>query len=250
MRVLIANDDGIEAPGLAFLEQALRSLGALNPDVWTVAPTRKWTAASHQLSFDKELELNTLGPQRFSCSGSPADCVIAAMTLVFKDQPKPDIVLSGVNDGRNAGEDAAYSGTLAIAREATFWGLPAAGFSRTKGGAMGATEVAALADLITKLWMSRSDWVTPGGWLSINLPKHLPAPVMQARTGRDKIGNDTEVVSKTANQILWRMRRGRPQTTTAGDENSVIDSGGIAVVRHRWNVNDTLDAGLINRLQP
>jgi 5'-nucleotidase len=250
MRILIANDDGIDAPGLAFLEQALRAMGKLKTDIWTVAPTRKWTAASHQLSFDKELELNTLGPQRYSCSGSPADCVIAAMTLLFKARPKPDMVLSGVNDGRNAGEDAAYSGTLAIAREATFWGLPAIGFSRTKGGLMGAVEVAALADLITKLLHQRASWHTSGGWLSVNLPKHLPATVIQARPGRDKIGNDTDVISKTDSHIRWRMRRGRPQTSTPGDENSVIDSGGIAVVRHRWNMNDTLDAGLINGLQP
>ncbi len=249
MRVLIANDDGIAAPGLAFLEQALRAQSSPDMDIWTVAPMRKWTAASHQLSFDTDLELNELGPQRFSCSGSPADCVIAAMTLLFKNH-RPDIVLSGVNDGRNAGEDATYSGTLAIAREATFWNIPAIGFSRTKGGANEQGETAALADLVGKLMSTRHAWAAGGSWLSVNLPLHLPAPVIQARIGRDKIGHGTEIVGQSAGKLLWRLQRGRPHTSTPGDENSIIDSGGIAVIRHRWNLNDTLDADVINALQP
>jgi 5'-nucleotidase len=245
MRILLANDDGLEAPGLAFLAEAARRLG----DVWIVAPERKWTAASHQLSFDRDLVLRERGPQRFSCSGSPADGVIAAVAILLKDNP-PDLVLSGVNDGRNAGEDAAYSGTLAIAREATFWGLPAIGFSRTKGGAMGEGEVAALVRLIRSLWENRASWQVEGGWLSVNLPKDLPAPVAAARIGRDKIGGAADIVSQDERQTIWRIRRGRPHHSTPGDENDLIDQGKIAIVRHRWNRDDPLDPAFIAALQP
>ncbi|MBN8533015.1 MAG: 5'/3'-nucleotidase SurE [Rhizobiales bacterium] len=246
MRILLANDDGFDAPGLAFLSAAA---ARISRDLWIVAPDRKWTAASHQLSFDRDLTLTRRAPQQFSCSGSPADCVIAAMTLVLRDNP-PDLVLSGVNDGRNAGEDAAYSGTLAIAREATFWGVPAIGFSRTKDGAMGETEISALEALIRRLWENRSAWLVDGGWLSVNLPTTLPAPAAAARIGRDKIGHASEIVARDDDSITWRIRRGRPHTTTPGDENAIINAGGIAVVRHRWNRDDELDPAFLAFLQP
>jgi 5'-nucleotidase len=246
MRILLANDDGCDAPGLAFLAAAASQL---TPDFWIVAPDRKWTAASHQLSFDRDLVLTRRAPQQFSCSGSPADCVIAAMTIVMKDNP-PDLVLSGVNDGRNAGEDAAYSGTLAIAREAAFWGIPAIGFSRTKGGAMGATDIAALTALIGRLWRNRAGWLEEGAWLSVNLPKDLPAPVVAARIGRDKIGHASDIFGQNDHTITWRIRRGRPHTTTPGDENAIIDAGQIAIARHRWNRDDRLDPTFLASLQP
>lgn len=246
MRILLANDDGFDAPGLAFLAAAT---ARLTRDVWIVAPDRKWTAASHQLSFDRDLTLKERAPQQFSCSGSPADCVVAAMTIVLKHNP-PDLVLSGVNDGRNAGEDAAYSGTLAIAREATFWNVPAIGFSCTKGGAMGESEITALAALIRRLWDNRAGWIADGAWLSVNLPKALPAPVVVARIGRDKIAGASDILAQDGDTTIWRIRRGRPHTTTPGDENAVIDAGNIAVVRHRWNREDAPDPALLASLQP
>lgn len=245
MRILLANDDGFDAPGLAFLAEAARGL---TDDLWIVAPERKWTAASHQLSFDRDLLLTRRSPQRFTCSGSPADCVVAAMTVLFREDKRPDLVLSGVNDGRNAGEDAAYSGTLAIAREATFWDVPAIGLSRTKGGATGEAERAALTSLLARLWARREAWCVPGGWLSVNLPKVLPAPIAAAGFSRDKIASHADILADEDDQIRWRLRRGRPGTRSPGDENDIIDSGRIALVRHRWNRPDPLDAMFLDAL--
>src|SRR3954462_14001030 len=107
MRILVSNDDGIDAPGLHVLADAARVLGS---DIWIVAPDCKWTAASHQLSFDRDLTLTRVDERTFISSGAPADCVIAAMTVLFAADAKPDLVLAGVNDKRNVGEDAAYSG--------------------------------------------------------------------------------------------------------------------------------------------
>jgi 5'/3'-nucleotidase SurE len=114
MRILISNDDGIAAPGLALLADAAHDL---SEDVLIVAPERKWTAASHQLTFDRDQTLTRIDTNVYASSGAPADCVVAAMTVLHA---APALVLSGVNDKQNVGEDIAYSGTTAIAREATF----------------------------------------------------------------------------------------------------------------------------------
>jgi len=104
MRILVCNDDGFEAPGVRLMA---RLAHAMTPDVWVVAPDRKWTAASHQLSFDRDLTLTRKGERAYACSGAPADCVVAAMTILFADGAKPDLVLAGVNDKRNVAEDIA-----------------------------------------------------------------------------------------------------------------------------------------------
>src|SRR5687768_1605699 len=90
MRILVCNDDGIMAPGLTLLAEAAR---AMSDDVWVVAPERKWTAAGHQLSFDRDLTLARTAERVYACSGAPADCVVAAMTVLFEGQPRPDLVL-------------------------------------------------------------------------------------------------------------------------------------------------------------
>ncbi len=231
MRILVCNDDGLEAPGIRLLAEAALAIG---PEVWVVAPDRKWTAASHQLSFDRDLTLTRKGERAYACSGAPADCVVAAMTVLLNDGPKPDLVLAGVNDKRNVAEDIAYSGTMAITREAAFWGVPAIGVSRAMRGTEGPVELATLRRLLLALWESRDDWAADGHWLSVNLPAWLPAPVAQARIGRDKLAGACDVLENTSERITYRIRRERPGTSTPGDENSHLNAGRITVVRHRW----------------
>ena len=102
MRILISNDDGVRAPGLALLAGAAREL---SDDVLIVAPERKWTAASHQLTFDRDQTLTRIDTNVYACSGAPADCIVAAMTVLHA---APALVLSGVNDKRNVGEDEVW----------------------------------------------------------------------------------------------------------------------------------------------
>ena len=240
MRILIANDDGIDAPGIALLRAAAARIAS---DIWVVAPERKWTAASHHLSFDRELTLTRRAPQLYALDGTPADCVVAAMTVLFRDSGRPDLVLSGVNDGRNAAEDAAYSGTLSIAREASFWDLPAIGFSRTKGGTAEERDIAASAAIIADLWQRRAQWSREGAYLSVNLPKELPAEAGLAMIGRDKIAGAADVLSEDPDRTVWRIRRGRPRSSRPGDENSLVDAGRIAIVRHCWIDGAPLEPG-------
>ncbi len=242
MRILIANDDGIDAPGIALLRLAAARVAS---DIWVVAPERKWTAASHHLSFDRDLTLSRREAQVYALDGTPADCIVAAMTVLFRDGGRPDLVLSGVNDGRNAAEDAAYSGTLSIAREASFWDISAIGFSRSKGGTSEEHDIAALASLIGNLWQRRAVWSREGAYLSVNLPKELPAQIGLATIGRDKIASAADISSEHDERIVWRIRRGRPHTSRPGDENSLIDAGKIAIVRHCWIDGAPLDAGFV-----
>lgn len=243
MRILVANDDGIASPGLAELVDAA---AALDGEVWVVAPERKWTAASHQLSFDKDLLLSRVGERAYACSGAPADCVVAAMTVLFADGPKPDLVLAGINDGRNVAEDIAYSGTMAIAREAVFWDVPAVAISRVKTAARSAGDEGALRALLRTLWDTRGEWAADGLWLAVNLPAALPAPITQATIGRDKIASASDVIERTIDRIRYRLRRGRPHTHHRGDENSAIDAGNIVIVQHGWTATSGLPERLVD----
>jgi len=243
VRILAANDDGIAAPGLTELTSA--AAAALGAEIWVVAPERKWTAASHQLSFDQDLTLSRAGERAYACSGSPADCVVAAMTVLFAGEPKPDLVLAGINDGRNVGEDIAYSGTMAIGREAAFWGVPAISISRVKGAVRGTGDDAALRALLRVLADTRDEWASGSHWLGVNLPAVLPAPIAQAVIGRDKIATASDVVARSPDRIRYRLRRGRAHASSAGDENAAIDAGNIVIVRHGWTKTDALSEDFI-----
>jgi 5'-nucleotidase len=240
MRILICNDDGISAPGLECLAQAAHGL-APDAEIWIVAPERKWTAASHQLSFDRDLTLTRTGERSYACSGAPADCVVGAMTVLFAGQARPVLVLAGINDKCNVAEDVAYSGTIAIAREATFWGVPSISLSRGEAaGASGAVDLAALSRLLRLLWERRIEWADDGHWLSVNLPPSLPAPLVQARTGRDKIATAADLMDASPEHLRYRIRRGRPGTLTPGDENACLAERKISVVRYCWFIEARL----------
>src|SRR4029079_7274550 len=108
MRILLTNDDGIHAPGLAVLE---RIAGQISDDVWVVAPEIDQSGLSHSLSLNDPLRLREVAPKKFALQGTPSDCVIMAVRRLMADQ-KPDLVLSGVNSGQNVADDVTYSGTI------------------------------------------------------------------------------------------------------------------------------------------
>lgn len=245
MRILVCNDDGIDAPGLRLLEKVARQLTG---DVWVVAPDGKRTAASASLTIARPLTMQHLGNNRYSCSGTPADCIVTSMAWLFKDGPTPDLVLSGVNDGRNTAEDLAYSGTLGIAREATFWGIPAIGFSRVKNPDMTPDDANFLARFVDDLWKRRETWLRDGHWLSVNLPAALPAPVRQPRIGRDKIGTTAEILSEETDKTVLIVPRGRAHASTSGDENDLIDQGNICINRLNWFGETPLEQDLLDAL--
>jgi 5'-nucleotidase len=126
MRILITNDDGVNAPGLEALEEIA---SALADDVWVVAPEADQSGASHSISLSDPLRLREIGEKRFAVRGTPSDCVIMGVRHVLKDK-RPDLVLSGVNRGQNVAEDVTYSGTVAGAIEGTLLGIPSIALSQ------------------------------------------------------------------------------------------------------------------------
>ncbi len=132
MRILITNDDGINAPGLVALHQIATELAGPDGEVWTVAPAFEQSGVAHRISYTHPMLMSELGPRRFAAEGSPADCVMAGLHEVLNDE-KPDLVLSGVNRGNNSAENALYSGTLGGAMEAALQGITAIALSQYYG---------------------------------------------------------------------------------------------------------------------
>src|SRR5690606_11475479 len=118
MRILLTNDDGIHAEGLAVLERIAREL---TDDVWVVAPETDQSGLAHSLTLSEPLRLRKIDDRHFALRGTPTDCVIMGVRSLMPE--KPDIVLSGVNGGSNMADDVTYSGTVAGAMEGTLLGI-------------------------------------------------------------------------------------------------------------------------------
>ena len=126
MRILLTNDDGVNAPGLAVLVEIA---AALSDDVWIVAPAEEQSGAGHSLTLTRPLRIHTHGPKHFSVSGTPTDAVMMAVGRLMQDSP-PDLILSGVNRGGNLAEDVTYSGTVSAAMEGALAGIPSIALSQ------------------------------------------------------------------------------------------------------------------------
>ena len=137
MRILITNDDGIHAPGLAVLERIARSL---SDDVIVVAPESDQSGVAHSLSLNDPLRLREMGDERYAIKGTPTDCVIMGVRSILADR-RPDLVLSGVNRGQNVAEDVTYSGTIAAAMEGTLLGVPSIALSQAYGPESGRKNI-------------------------------------------------------------------------------------------------------------
>ncbi len=175
MRILLTNDDGIQARGL----EVLRNIAAeLSDDVWVCAPDTEQSAASRGVSLHNPVRLRKHGEKLFSVTGTPTDSVIVAMKDIFKDK-KPDLVLSGVNRGQNLAEDVTFSGTVAGALQGMQMGVPSIALSLARGfqGANSlpwetaeAHGAKLIKDLISKGWPEKVV-------LSVNFPDTSPEGV-------------------------------------------------------------------------
>jgi len=126
MRILLTNDDGVNAAGLKLLEAVAHTF---SDDVWIVAPTEEQSGSGHSLTLTRPVRLRTLGERRYCVTGTPTDAVMMAIAWVMKDDP-PDLILSGINRGANLGEDVTYSGTCSAAMEGALAGIPSIALSQ------------------------------------------------------------------------------------------------------------------------
>jgi 5'-nucleotidase len=170
--ILVTNDDGIHAAGLAALTEAVRPLG----DLLVVAPHQESSAIGHALTLRRPLRLDQHGPNRYAVDGTPTDCVNIAVAVLL-DGRLPDLVVSGINTGWNLGDDVTYSGTVSGALEAALLGAPAIAVSlmRTRDWSFDFGPSAQIAqDLAAR--------VLAGGlpertFLNVNVPKGTPKGV-------------------------------------------------------------------------
>ncbi|TAM81114.1 MAG: 5'/3'-nucleotidase SurE [Acidobacteria bacterium] len=163
-RILLTNDDGIGAPGLRALENALSTLG----DVTVVAPDSERSGSSQALTLHQPLRVKVLDDRHYAVGGTPADTVILALYQLLPQ--KPHLAVSGINPGGNLGENLIYSGTVAAAQEAALHGIPSFAISlvgRNPADFGGAAEVAfQLASRILR------EGLPPGVALNVNVPNH------------------------------------------------------------------------------
>ncbi|MCA0204149.1 MAG: 5'/3'-nucleotidase SurE [Proteobacteria bacterium] len=132
MRILVTNDDGINAPGLKVIEAIAAEIAGPEGEVWVVAPAFEQSGVGHKISYTHPMMIMELAPRRFATEGSPADCVLAGLYEVL-DGARPDLVLSGVNRGNNSAENTLYSGTIGGAMEAALQGMKAIALSQYIG---------------------------------------------------------------------------------------------------------------------
>jgi 5'-nucleotidase len=228
-RVLVTNDDGIEAPGIKLLTRVAKSLSR---DVWVVAPEVEQSGASHSLTLHRPLRLRQLGPRRFAVDGTPTDCVLLAVNSVF-DGKRPDLVLSGINAGGNMGEDLTYSGTVAAAMEATLLGLKAIALSQNTGEE-GPVRFACAAAFAGKLIKRLAALPWPDETLyNINFPNVPPARVrgvVAAAQGGRKIGDHLlKRLDPRGRPYYWIGPQRDEARTRRGSDVRAVSEGRVAV---------------------
>jgi len=182
--ILISNDDGITAPGIAVLVRVMRRIG----EVVVVAPDSPQSGMGHAITIGNPLRLDASrlfedqGVEAYECSGTPADCVKLAKHMVLKDRA-PDLVVSGINHGSNSSVNVLYSGTMSAAIEAAIEGLPAIGFSLCDyGHDADFSHVEEWIEHLTRQALAHG--IPPGTALNVNIPKKQAQPIVGTRLCR------------------------------------------------------------------
>lgn len=186
-RVLISNDDGINAPGIKALERVMKRIAR---EVWVIAPETEQSAASHSLTLRTPLRIRKISKTKYAINGTPTDAVLLGVQEIMHDV-RPDLVLSGINRGGNLGEDVTYSGTVAAAMEGTLLGIPSVAFSLvTPDGAK--AHWATAETYVEKVLKKLAGVPFPKGVLvNVNIPDvaaNCVTGIENTRQGRRKIG--------------------------------------------------------------
>lgn len=225
MNILVSNDDGYLAPGLRTLAEALTRLGT----VTVVAPDRNRSGASNSLTLDRPLRIHETEPGVYCVEGTPTDSVHVAITGLL--DTRPDMVISGINEGANLGDDVLYSGTVAAAMEGRFLGLPAIAVSLAHDG-QGHYDTAAQVVLELLARMDREP-LPVDTILNVNVPDRAYdqlAGFQATRLGHRKRAE--EVVRDTdprGRPIYWIGPAGSEEDAGPGTDFHAVRSGAVSV---------------------
>lgn len=225
MRILLSNDDGYFAPGLAALADAMRAVG----DVTVVAPERDRSGASNSLTLDRPLRVRRSHTGFLYVDGTPTDCVHLAVTGLLDHLP--DIVVSGVNDGANMGDDTIYSGTVAAATEGFLLGLPSIAVSMvSRSNGQFATAARVAAELVERV-MRRPP--SAPMLLNVNVPDvpyEALAGLQATRLGkRHKAQPAIPTRNPRGETVYWVGAAGGAQDAGEGTDFHTVEHGGVSV---------------------
>ena len=241
MRILIANDDGYLAPGLAALVEACRGLGEID----VVAPEQNASGTSNSLTLHRPLSVYVAADGVRYINGTPSDCVHVALTGLLDE--RPDLVVSGINNGANMGDDTLYSGTVAAAMEGYLFGIPAIAFSQTQKGwahldaaarvARSVIESALAAPRDGRAWL-----------LNVNIPNRADAdalPRVVTRLGRRHASEPViRQTSPRGDTMYWIGPAGDAREAGAGTDFHAAANGCISITPLQIDLTDhaALDA--------
>ncbi|MEL6830308.1 MAG: 5'/3'-nucleotidase SurE [Pseudomonadota bacterium] len=231
MRILLTNDDGINAPGLEVLEKIARDL---TDDIWIVAPELEQSGKGRAISLTEFVRIRELDDRRFAVNGTPSDCVLLALDELMPE--RPDLILSGVNAGQNIAEDTTFSGTIAAALFGMQHGVPSMALSQSRG----------FQNPHSCPWETPMDWgakvVQPlieKGWpsdliLNVNFPDRAPDDVRGIRFTRQGF-RDERIIRTEAREDLrgntyyWIGYRGKLSSPNEGTDLRAIYDGYVSV---------------------
>lgn len=227
MNILISNDDGYFAPGIAALEKALQGLGHIT----VVAPERDRSGASNSLTLDRPLSVRKAASGYYYVNGTPTDCVHVAITGLL--DRKPDLVVSGINDGANMGDDTIYSGTVAAATEAFLLGVPALAFSLVHKGHAHLESAARAARQFVERFVA--DPVLPEApvLLNVNIPNRpfdaLSGPVLTRLGKRHPTESVIRATNPRGETVYWIGPAGAAREAGPGTDFHATEQGQISV---------------------
>jgi len=222
LRVLLSNDDGVHAAGLAALAAAFA-----DDEVWIVAPDREQSASSHSISLHRPLRISEVGPRRFAVDGTPTDAVYMALNLLLKGT-RPDVVVSGVNHGPNLGNDVLYSGTVAAAMEGALLGVHALAVSLAAPPPHAFEHAAAFAAALARRLVAHPP--PAPSLLNVNVPAGPVGGYRFTRLGRRTYGTDVmEKLDPRGRKYFWIGSEAGFQDIPNSDCNTVFDDGLVAV---------------------
>ena len=239
MRILISNDDGYLAPGIIALAEALAPIA----DIVVVAPDSNRSGSSNSLTLDRPLSVSRAANGFYYVNGTPSDCVHVALTSLLSF--KPDLVVSGINQGQNMGDDTLYSGTVAAATEAFLFGIPAIAFSQVERNWTHLGDAAKVARAIVE---RKFDQLPSPYLLNVNIP-NLPLSQLRGQVAT-RLGkrHQSEPVIKTTDphgrDIYWIGPPGAEKDASEGTDFHAIAQRYISITPLRVDLTHTgqLDA--------
>lgn len=229
--ILVTNDDGIYSQGIKALARALREAG----DVYIIAPETEQSAVAHALTLHRPLRFEKINRNTFSINGTPTDCVIIGVTKLLPK--RPDIIVSGINNGGNLGDDVTYSGTVAAAIEGTLLGIPSIAISLLRDGlnegyrkrSTGLSKAAEFSKRLVRIALKRG--LPPDTLLNVNVPATEKIKgVRFTRQGRKTYDNSIQELSDPRGRKYYWIGGGIPSWEIGKDTDfEAIRNGYISV---------------------